>query len=143
MPTALIIGGTTGIGRATALALRRCGFDVAVTGRNPDSIAAARRELPEEVLVIRCDARSLSETDAMIETVRERFGTLDALFLNAGVSRPAAIADVTEASFDDQVDINFKGQYFTLQKALPLLRDGASVILTVGAGVSRGIAGEA
>ncbi|MDT0157801.1 SDR family oxidoreductase [Microbacterium sp. ARD32] len=141
MPASLIIGGTSGIGRATALLLARRGHRVAVTGRNPDSLAAVRRELPDDALVLSSDARSLAQTEATLDAVRDGFGSLDALFLNAGNSRPAPIEAVTEEAFDDQIALNFKGLYFTLQKALPLLNDGASVILTVGAGVSRGISG--
>jgi NAD(P)-dependent dehydrogenase (short-subunit alcohol dehydrogenase family) len=138
LPTALITGGTTGIGRATAQLLHARGYQVAVTGQNPESIAAAERELPPGTLVIRADARSLADTAAMIEVVRERLGSLDLLFLNAGVSRPAPVGEVTEDAFDDLADINFKGQYFTLQKALPLLVDGGAIVLTVGIAARHG-----
>ncbi|MET7787461.1 SDR family oxidoreductase [Streptomyces sp900116325] len=138
MPTALITGGTTGIGRAAAELLHARGYQVAVTGQNPDSLARARRELPDDVLVVQSDARVLADTDALLTTVSDRFGSLDLLFLNAGIFRPAPVADVTEASFDEQVDVNFKGQYFTLQKALPLMNDGGSIVFTVGIGSRRG-----
>jgi len=141
MPTTLITGGTSGIGRAAAQLLHARGHRVAVTGRDPEAIAAARRELPGDIVVVRADARSQADTDGLIGTVRERFGRLDLLFLNAGVFRPAAVADVTEELFDESVDINFKGQYFTLQKALPLLADGGSIVLTVGLGATRGAVG--
>lgn len=141
MTTALITGGTTGIGRATAELLHTRGYQVVLTGQNPDSVERARRELPDDVLVVRSDARDLAGTDALVATVTERFGSLDVLFLNAGIFRPAPVADVTEESFDEQVDINFKGQYFTLQKALPLMNDGGSIVLTVGIGSRRGSPG--
>ena len=141
MTTALITGGTTGIGRATAELLHSRGYQVVLTGQNPDSVERARRELPDDVLVVRSDARDLAGTDALVATVTERFGSLDVLFLNAGIFRPAPVADVTEESFDEQVDINFKGQYFTLQKALPLMNDGGSIVLTVGIGSRRGSPG--
>ncbi|HLU56732.1 MAG TPA: SDR family oxidoreductase [Pseudonocardia sp.] len=141
MPTALITGGTTGIGRATAELLHARGYRVAVTGQNPDSLARAQLELPDDVLVVRSDARDLADTDALVATVSERFGTLDLLFLNAGILRPAPVADVTEESFDEQVAVNFKGQYFTLQKALPIMNDGGSIVLTVGIGARRGTVG--
>jgi len=141
MPTALITGGTTGIGRATAELLHARGHRVAITGRNPESLARAEAELPDDVLVLRSDARALSETDALMAAVSERFGSLDLLFLNAGIFRPAPIADVTEESFDQHADLNFKGQYFTLQKALPLMNDGGSVVLTVGVGARHGSPG--
>ncbi|WP_153547392.1 SDR family oxidoreductase [Streptomyces sp. RB17] len=143
MPTALITGGTTGIGRAAAELLHARGYQVAVTGQNPDSLARARSELPDDVLVLRSDARVLSDTDALMSAVSERFGSLDLLFLNAGIFRPAPVADVTEESFDEQVDVNFKGQFFTLQKALPLVNDGGSIVFTVGIGSRRGSPGAA
>lgn len=139
MPAALITGGTSGIGRATAELLHARGYRVAVTGRNPDSLAAARRELPQDVLVLRADAAVLSDTDALIATVGERLGALDLLFLNAGVFRPAPVQAVTEEAFDEAVAVNFKGQYFTLQKALPLLVDGGAVVLTAGLASRQGI----
>lgn len=141
MPTALITGGTTGIGRATAELLHARGYQVAITGQNPDSLARAESELPGDVLVLRSDARVLSDTDEAMSAVSEKFGSLDLLFLNAGIFRPASIADVTEESFDQHADLNFKGQYFTLQKALPLMNDGGSVVLTVGVGARRGSPG--
>ncbi|MFG2306666.1 SDR family oxidoreductase [Actinacidiphila glaucinigra] len=141
MPTALITGGTTGIGRAAAELLHARGYQVAVTGQNPDSLARARRELPDDVLVVQSDARVLADTDALLATVSARFGSLDLLFLNAGIFRPAPVADVTEESFDEQVDVNFKGQFFTLQKALPVVNDGGSIVFTVGIGSRRGSPG--
>jgi len=141
VPTALITGGTSGIGRATAELLHARGYQVVVTGQNPDSIAKAKAELPGDVLVTRADARRPADTDSLLRTVSERFGSLDLLFLNAGVFRPAPVADVTEEAFDEQVDINFKGQYFTLQKALPLIADGGAVVITVGIGARRGSPG--
>ena len=140
-PTALITGGTSGIGKATAERLHQQGYDVAVSGANPETIAAAQRDLPDDILVVQADSRSIVETEGLLETVRERFATLDVLFLNAGINRMAPAEAVDEATFDDLVDVNFKGQFFTLQKALPLLADGASVIFTVGIGVTSGAAG--
>ena len=140
-PAALITGGTSGIGKATAELLHRRGYQVIVTGQNPSTIAAAERSLPAQVVVVRADARSLSDTDRVAEEIRERFGALDVLFLNAGIVRPRPVGAFDETTFDDLVDVNFKGQFFTLQKTLPLLNDGASVIFTVGVGATRGIAG--
>jgi NAD(P)-dependent dehydrogenase (short-subunit alcohol dehydrogenase family) len=141
MPNALITGGTSGIGKATARLLHARGYRVAVTGRNPETLAQARQDLPTDILVAAADSASLSDTTRLMSTIAERFGSIDLLFLNAGVFVPASIADVTEESFDAQVNINFKGQYFTLQRALPLLNDGASVAFTVGVGASRGAPG--
>ncbi|MDQ0775447.1 NAD(P)-dependent dehydrogenase (short-subunit alcohol dehydrogenase family) [Streptomyces aurantiacus] len=131
-PTALITGGTSGIGKATAELLLKRGYRVMVTGR--DSVAAARNDLPAEIVVVRADAGSLTDIDHAVDQAREHLGTLDVLFLNAGISRPKPLADTEEADFDALFDINVKGNFFTLKKALPLLNDGASVIFTVGAG---------
>jgi NAD(P)-dependent dehydrogenase (short-subunit alcohol dehydrogenase family) len=140
-PAALITGGTSGIGQATARLLHQRGYQVIVTGQNPFTIAAAREALPEQVVVLRADARSLADADRVAAEARDRFGALDVLFLNAGITRPGPVASFDEATWDDLFDVNVKGQFFTLQKTLPLLREGASVILTVGIGATRGIAG--
>jgi NAD(P)-dependent dehydrogenase (short-subunit alcohol dehydrogenase family) len=140
-PAALITGGTTGIGRATAELLHERGYRVMVTGQNPDTLDAARKELPEDVVVLRADARSLADADRVAEEVRTRFGSLTALFLNAGITRPMPLEQADEATFDEVFQVNAKGQFFTLQKTYPLLADGASVVFTVGVGVTRGLAG--
>ncbi|BCJ49754.1 short-chain dehydrogenase [Actinoplanes sp. NBRC 14428] len=137
--TALITGGTSGIGLATAALLHRGGYRVAVTGSTPESVGEARRKLPDDVLVRHADARSLAGTDRIVAEVRDRFGSLDLLFLNAGIMRARPVGEYDEATFDELIAVNFKGQFFTLQKALPLLNDGASVVFTVGIGATRGI----
>lgn len=99
--------------------------------------------LPDEVIVLRSDSGSVTDIHDLIARVGEEFGSLDLLFLNAGVFRPAEIADVSESEFDSQVDVNFKGQFFTMQRALPILNDGGSIVMTVGLGASRGSVGAA
>lgn len=137
--TALITGGTSGIGRATAELLHQRGHRVLVTGQNPATIAAARRELPDGVLVVRSDIRSLSEVDILARTVEESLGTLDILFLNAGITRPGPLAAVDESTYDDVFATNVKGQFFTLQRVLPLMFDGAAIVVNVGIGATRGL----
>lgn len=132
---ALITGGTTGIGFATARILYEHNYAVVVTGQNADRIAAARKALPRDIVVLRADARVLAETQAVADEIKTRFGRLDALFLNAGVGPMQSIAEVDEASFDDNFAVNVKGQFFTLQKVLPLLQEGASVVLMSAQGV--------
>src|ERR1700754_2833844 len=127
-PAALITGGTSGIGKATAELLHSRGYRVMVTGVGDPAGAG----LPEDVMAVRADARSLPDIDHAIDQARRRFGSLDLLFLNAGVSRPGPIESTDEAAFDALFDVNVKGTFFTLQKALPLLNEGASVVFTVG-----------
>lgn len=134
--TALITGGTSGIGKATAELLHSRGWRVMVTGVSN----LADTGLPEDVTIVRADARSLPDIDRAVDRARRRFGTLDLLFLNAGVSRPGPIESTDEDAFDALFDINVKGNFFTLQKALPLLGEGASVVFTVGAGEGVGAA---
>jgi NAD(P)-dependent dehydrogenase (short-subunit alcohol dehydrogenase family) len=135
---ALITGGTTGIGFATARILHEQNYAVVVTGQNPERVATARNELPRDVVVLRADARVLAETQAVADEIRSRYGRLDALFLNAGVGPMQSIEAVDEASFDNTFAVNVKGQFFTLQKVLPLLQEGASVVLMSGLGVFLG-----
>ena len=135
-PAALITGGTSGIGKATAELLHSRGYRVMVTGL--DGIADAG--LPEGVLAVRADAASLVDIGHAVETARAELGSLDLLFLNAGISRPGPIESTDEAAFDALFDVNVKGNFFTLQKALPLLNDGASVVFTIGAGEGLGAA---
>lgn len=128
--TALITGGTSGIGLAAARLFHKEGAQIAVTGRNPERLAATQQELGNETLVVRSEAGDLAEIDSLMEQVKNRFGKLDVLFLNAGIATALPIEHTTEAQFDEIMDINFKGVFFTIQKALPLLGSNASIIVT-------------
>ncbi|MDQ2644230.1 MAG: SDR family oxidoreductase [Myxococcota bacterium] len=139
--TALITGGTSGIGRASAELFHAAGAHVAITGRDPDTLSRARRELPEELLVLEADVTSASDTAKLARELEQRFGGLDVLFLNAGIARLAPFESSDEASFDAQFAINVKGPFFTLQKLLPLLRPGASVILNTSVADLKGSPG--
>ena len=134
-PVALITGGTTGIGFATARILHDQNYAVVVTGQNQERIAAATNALPRDVVVLRADARVLADAQAVADDIRARYGRLDALFLNAGVGPMQPVEAVDEASFDNTFAVNVKGQFFMLQKVLPLLQDGASVVLMTALGV--------
>ncbi|MFL6285778.1 MAG: SDR family oxidoreductase [Pyrinomonadaceae bacterium] len=126
---AVVTGGNSGIGLATAKEFRREGARVVITGRDARTLKEAAKEIGGEVLALRSDSSSLKETDELFAAVKERFGRVDVLFVNAGVGKFAPLEETDEELFDQIMDINFKGAYFTIKKALPLLNDGASVIL--------------
>lgn len=138
--TALITGGTTGIGFATAKQFHEAGARVVVTGSSDASVAAARRELPEDVLVLKANARSIDDAAALAREIGERFGGLDVVFLNAGIARFAPFEATDEALYDVLMDTNVKGVVFTLQKVLPLLRPGASVLVNTSIVDQKGVA---
>jgi NAD(P)-dependent dehydrogenase (short-subunit alcohol dehydrogenase family) len=128
--TALITGGNSGIGLATARLFLEQGARVAITGRDQASLNEASKVLGNDVLAIRSDASRVAEIEQLTLTLKDLWGRLDVLFVNAAVAGPAPFEAVSEAQFDELSAINFKGVFFTVQKALPLLSDKASVILT-------------
>jgi NAD(P)-dependent dehydrogenase (short-subunit alcohol dehydrogenase family) len=140
-PAVLITGGTSGIGLASAQVLHEQGFRVMVTGQNPETIAAAELALPKDVVVFRADSRSLTDAGRIAEAAQQHFGSLAAVFLNAGVTGPTPLGTVDEARWDELFAINTKGQYFTLQAVMPLMSDGGSIVLTAGVGIVTGITG--
>jgi NAD(P)-dependent dehydrogenase (short-subunit alcohol dehydrogenase family) len=135
---ALVTGGTTGIGRATAELLHQKGARVIITGQNADTLAAARRELAPDIAVLQADARSVADAERLAREVEQRFGKLDILFLNAGIAQLSPFDAVTESSYDEHMNVNVKGVVFTLQKLLPLLGGGASVIVNTSLADQRG-----
>jgi NAD(P)-dependent dehydrogenase (short-subunit alcohol dehydrogenase family) len=126
----LVTGGSSGIGLAAARLFQQHGARLVVTGRDVGALARAREELGSEALVLSSDASSLAQIDALLQQVKDRFGKLDVLFVNAAIAKAAPIEAVSEDLFDDLMDINVKGVFFTIQKALPLFGDAASVIVT-------------
>jgi NAD(P)-dependent dehydrogenase (short-subunit alcohol dehydrogenase family) len=138
---ALITGGTTGIGLATAQMLHGEGYRVLVTGRNPQTLAAARRTLPEDVVVLRADSASLADADTIADELKQRFGKVDLVFLNAAHIRHSPADEIDEETWDQQFNINVKGQFFTLQKVLPLLETGGSVVFNSSVLADKGIPG--
>jgi NAD(P)-dependent dehydrogenase (short-subunit alcohol dehydrogenase family) len=125
---ALITGGTTGIGLATAQLFVQEGAKVAITGQNQARLDEASRILGEGVLAIRADTRSLTDLDNVFTQIKERWGKLDVLFVNAGIAKFSPLVDVDEAFIDEIMDVNFKGALFAVQKAVPLMPPNSSIV---------------
>ena len=135
---ALVTGGNSGIGLATAKQFVNEGAYVFVTGRRDAELAAAVKEIGDNVTGIRGDVSSLSDLDRLFVQIRRDKGRLDVLFANAGVARYAPLGTITEELYDSIFDINVKGLLFTVQKALGLMPDGASIILNASIVGSKG-----
>ncbi len=135
----LITGGTTGIGFSTAQAFLREGARVAFSGKDAARVEQARVRLEDQAFGHCADQTDLGAIDGMLAAVEQRFGGLDVLFLNAGVTWIAPVDAVDEAHFDGQIAINLKGTFFTLQRALGMLRPGASVIINASHSAHIGI----
>lgn len=136
---AVITGGNSGIGLATAQELRSHGAQVAILGRDPDSLAQAQQTLGEGTLAVQGDVASLADLDRFYAAVSERFGRVDVLFVNAGVAKMGPIGDFGEMDFDAVMNINFKGAYFSIQKALPLFVNGGTIVLNTSINATIGM----
>jgi NAD(P)-dependent dehydrogenase (short-subunit alcohol dehydrogenase family) len=126
---AVVTGGNSGIGLASAQRLQQEGARVAISGRSQKTLDEASKILGKDALVVQADVAKLPEIDKLFSAVSAKLGKIDVLFVNAGVATFAPFAGFTEAKYDELFDINAKGAFFTVQKALPHLNDGASVIL--------------
>src|SRR5450755_4390750 len=140
---AVIIGGTSGIGLATAKMLLDGGARVLVTGRSQAGLESAQQELGKDALVVSSDARSLTDIDALASRVKTEFDTFDLLFVNAGFSIPTPLGSVTEAIYDEMFNLNAKGPLFAVQKLTPLIKRGGSVVFTTSIANVKGMAGQA
>ncbi len=141
--TVVIIGGTSGMGLATAKMLLDGGARVLVTGRSQAGLESAQRELGGGALVVSSDARSLTNIDALVAQVKTEFDTIDLLFVNAGFSIPAPLDSVTEAIYDEMFNLNAKGPFFAVQKLAPLINRGGAVVLTTSVANVKGLPGQA
>jgi NAD(P)-dependent dehydrogenase (short-subunit alcohol dehydrogenase family) len=138
---AVITGGNSGIGLATARAFAREGAKVAITGRSDATLKAAQKELGPDALAIKADFSRVPEIGAAMDRIKERFGRIDALFVNAGIGKFVPFEEVTEAFFDETMATNLKGAFFTVQKAIPLLSRGAAVVLNASINAHIGLPG--
>jgi NAD(P)-dependent dehydrogenase (short-subunit alcohol dehydrogenase family) len=137
--TALVTGATSGIGLETARLFAAEGAKLIVHGRDADRLAQLAAELGPEALAVRGSVEVSADLDALMAQAKDRFGHIDVLFANAGIFRPVMIPDIDEATFDQMFDINVKGAFFTVQKALPLLAEGSSVIFNTSAMIHIGL----
>jgi NAD(P)-dependent dehydrogenase (short-subunit alcohol dehydrogenase family) len=135
---AVITGGTSGIGLATAKLLIAHGARVMVTGRAKEALASARKELGDKAIVIESDAASLGDIDRLADHVKSEFGTFDLLFVNAGQTGFVPFESVTEAVYDQLLAVNAKGAYFTVQKLAPMMIEGSAVVLTTSIADEKG-----
>jgi NAD(P)-dependent dehydrogenase (short-subunit alcohol dehydrogenase family) len=135
---AVVTGGNSGIGLATAKRLHEEGARVVITGRDAKTLDAAASAIGDGSVAIQSDVSKLGDIDRLFSVVESKVGKVDVLFANAGIAKFAPYAASEEALFDELFSINVKGVYFTLQKALPHLKDGASVIVNTSVAASKG-----
>jgi len=138
---AVVTGGNSGIGLATARAYVREGAKVAITGRSDATLKAAQKELGPDVLAIKADFSKVAEIASAMDRIKERFGRIDALFVNAGIGKFIPLEEVTEEFFDETMATNLKGAFFTVQKAVPLFSKGAAVVLNASINAHLGMPG--
>jgi NAD(P)-dependent dehydrogenase (short-subunit alcohol dehydrogenase family) len=138
---AVVTGGNSGIGLASAKRLKEEGARVVIAGRSQKTLDEAAKTLGKDVLAIQADVSRLPDIDKIYSAVEKKFGKIDVLFVNAGVAKFAPFSQTTEAIFDENFSTNVKGAYFTIQKAIPHLNDGASIILNTSVAGIKGTAG--
>ena len=129
----VITGGNSGIGLATAKLFHKEGAKVVITGRRQNVVEAAAKEIGDGAVGITTDTSNMTDIDNLYQEIEKLHGKIDVLFLNAGVATFSPVEYVTEEMFDNQFNINVKGLYFNVQRALPLMKSGGSIILTTSA----------
>ncbi len=140
---AVVTGGNSGIGLATAKRFQEEGAKSSHLRPQPENARRSRENAREGLLAVQADVSKLADIDKLYAEVSRTLGKIDVLFVNAGVAKFAPLADTSESLFDEQFDINVKGAYFTIQKALPFLNDGASIILNTSvAGIKGTVAAQ-
>ncbi|HXP50759.1 MAG TPA: glucose 1-dehydrogenase [Bacteroidia bacterium] len=135
---AVVTGGSSGIGLATAQRFVQEGAYTFIFGRGQSEIDAAVRRIGKNVIGVQGDVSNLADLDRLYDTVKQQKGRIDVLYANAGILEFGPLGSITESQFDKSFDINVKGLLFTVQKALPLFQDGGSIILTASVNASKG-----
>ena len=136
---AVVTGGNSGIGLASAKRLQQEGARVAISGRNGKTLDEAAETIGNGVLTVQADVSKSADLDKLYAAVSQKLGKIDVLFVNAGIYKFAPLNATTESLYDEIFDTNAKGAYFTIQKALPYLNDGASIILTTSIAGVKGV----
>jgi NAD(P)-dependent dehydrogenase (short-subunit alcohol dehydrogenase family) len=126
---AVVTGGNSGIGLASAQRLQQEGARIVISGRKQKTLDEAQKLLGSDALVVQADVAKLSDIDKLYAAIAAKFGKFDVLFVNAGVARFQPFNEVTEETYDVMFDTNAKGAHFTIQKALPLMNDGGAIVL--------------
>ena len=139
----VIIGGTSGMGLATAKLLIDGGARVLVTGLSKAGLESAEKEIGKHAIVLASDARSLTDIEALASRVKSEFDTFDLLSVSAGFSIPTPLENVTSAIYDEMFNLNAKGPFFAVQQLAPLINPGGSVVLTTSVANVKGLAGQA
>ena len=137
---AVVTGGNSGIGLATAKRFHEEGARVAISGRNQKTLDEAVKAIGKDVIAVQADVSIAKDLDRLYATVSQKLGKIDILFANAGIYKFAPLTATTEVLYDELFDINARGVYFTIQKALPLLNDGASIIINTSVAGEIGLA---
>ncbi len=140
---AVIIGGTSGMGLATAKMLIEGGAGVLVTGLSKAGLESAKEEIGELAFVVSSDARSLTDIDALASRVKSEFGTFDLLSVSAGFSIPTPLENMTPAVYEEMFNVNAKGPFFAIQKLTPLINRGGAIVLTTSVANVKGLPGQA
>lgn len=138
---ALVTGGNSGIGLATAQLFAQEGAQVIITGRDRATLDEAAALVGPGTLAVQSDVSQLADLDALFAQIKSQFGHLDVVFANAGIFKGSTLADSTEALYDEVFDVNVKGTFFTIQKAEPLLREGATVVINASTTIHSGTLG--
>jgi NAD(P)-dependent dehydrogenase (short-subunit alcohol dehydrogenase family) len=138
---AVVTGGNSGIGLGVAKAFAREGASVVITGRDEKSLKSAERELGPNAMALKADVSRLAEIDQAMSRIRDRFKKIDALFVNAGVGKFVPFDQVTESFHDEIMNVNLKGAFFTVHRALPLMASGSAVVLNASINGHKGMPG--
>ncbi|TPN85189.1 SDR family oxidoreductase [Aquimarina algicola] len=125
----VITGGTTGIGFACAAYLSNLDYQVVITGRSKENLEKAITKLGNNSVGVLSDTSSLTDIDDLVQKVKNQFGKIDGVFINAGIFKASSFENTTEAIFDETMNINFKGAFFTIQKFIPILKNPSSIVL--------------